>query len=82
MLRELAPELFAWAGAALLPVHGGDVRGGEGIEGIARALKPAQRLSEREHILATLADCGEDKALACQRLGISRTTLWRKLRAG
>jgi len=82
LLRELAPELFAWAGAALLPVHGGDVRGGEGIEGIARALKPAQRLSEREHILATLADCGEDKALACQRLGISRTTLWRKLRAG
>ena len=81
LLCELAPELCASAGA--VPSPAGDGGGGStGSEGRASALKPAQRLSEREHILATLAECGEDKALACQRLGISRTTLWRKLRAG
>ncbi|MEK6668047.1 MAG: propionate catabolism operon regulatory protein PrpR [Pseudomonadota bacterium] len=82
LLRELAPELCAVAGAAPSP-SGGEDSHGVGVSGDrAQALRPAQRLSEREHILATLADCGEDKALACQRLGISRTTLWRKLRAG
>jgi transcriptional regulator, propionate catabolism operon regulatory protein len=26
-----------------------------------------------------LAACGGDRTLACERLGISRTTLWRRL---
>lgn len=77
LLHELAPELCAAAGTLSSPA-GEDIGGSESS---AQALKPVQRLSEREHILATLADCGEDKALASQRLGISRTTLWRKLRA-
>ena len=82
LLRQLAPELFDGADAgeaAALPAwaEGGAPADAED----AQALKPAQRLSEREHILATLAACGGDKGLACQRLGISRTTLWRKLRA-
>lgn len=71
LLRQLAPELFDGAEADGAPADVED----------AQALKPAQRHSEREHILATLAACGGDKGLACQRLGISRTTLWRKLRA-
>ncbi len=33
------------------------------------------------HIQSVLAACQGDRALAAQRLGISRTTLWRKLRA-
>lgn len=36
--------------------------------------------AEMIHIQAVLAECGGDKARACQRLGISRTTLWRKLK--
>lgn len=32
------------------------------------------------HILNTLQACDGDRVLACQRLGISRTTLWRRLR--
>ncbi len=70
-LRTVAPELFATAPDA------------PGIGPVTRAdgeLRMAQRQGEREHILATLAACAGDKALACQRLGISRTTLWRKLR--
>ena len=46
----------------------------------ARTLQSTQRHLARDHILATVADCGGDKAEACKRLGISRTTLWRRLR--
>jgi propionate catabolism operon transcriptional regulator len=79
-LRFVAPELFAAApdasgGGHVAPTHA--VSGGIALKG---ALRPAKRQGEREHILATLATCSGDKALACQRLGISRTTLWRKLR--
>jgi DNA-binding NtrC family response regulator len=35
---------------------------------------------EREHILAVLARCGGSQPEAAARLGIGRTTLWRKLR--
>lgn len=31
------------------------------------------------HVRDVLAACGGDRALACERLGISRTTLWRRL---
>ncbi|MCH8179215.1 MAG: propionate catabolism operon regulatory protein PrpR [Proteobacteria bacterium] len=80
LLRQLAPELFGAGEGAMPPAAGG--AGVRAEAGDAQELKPAQRHSEREHILATLAACGGDKALACQRLGISRTTLWRKLREG
>jgi len=71
-LRQLAPELFAKAPSTVVD---GPTAADE------QALKPAQRHSERGHIEATLAACGGDKAAACERLGISRTTLWRKLKA-
>jgi len=32
-------------------------------------------------VVSTLASCGGDRELACKRLGIGRTTLWRKLKA-
>ena len=36
---------------------------------------------KNEHILKVLAECGGNKTLASQRLGISRTHLWRILKA-
>jgi len=54
--------------------------GGWGAVAKARTLQSTQRHLARDHILATVADCGGDKAEACKRLGISRTTLWRRLR--
>ena len=46
------------------------------------ALAQRRAESEREVIERTLRECGGDRALACARLGIARSTLWRKLRAG
>lgn len=71
-LKLVAPELFADAGrpaaaAAAAPEEG---------------LKASIALSERANIKQVLADCAGDRAEACRRLGISRTTLWRKLRSG
>ncbi|MDI1260926.1 propionate catabolism operon regulatory protein PrpR [Aquabacterium sp.] len=43
-------------------------------------LKARQAETERADILRVLAECGGDRALASERLGISRTTLWRKLK--
>jgi DNA-binding NtrC family response regulator len=36
---------------------------------------------KREHIFKVLAECGGNKTLAAQRLGMSRTHLWRILKA-
>lgn len=67
-LAELAPELFAPASAAV-PI------------GATSHLSQVGAMSERAHIEQVLAACGGDKAEACRRLGIGRTTLWRKLKA-
>lgn len=37
---------------------------------------------ELRHIQQVLADCGGDQGAAAKALGISRTTLWRRLKAG
>ncbi|TAK95087.1 MAG: propionate catabolism operon regulatory protein PrpR, partial [Aquabacterium sp.] len=42
--------------------------------------KQMQAQAERVEIMKVLADCDGDRALASEKLGISRTTLWRKLK--
>jgi transcriptional regulator, propionate catabolism operon regulatory protein len=46
----------------------------------APTLGDAGRSAERRHLLEVLQACDGDRARACARLGISRTTLWRRLR--
>jgi propionate catabolism operon transcriptional regulator len=47
---------------------------------VTASLKTSQAQAERSDIARVLAECGGDRLQACARLGISRTTLWRKLR--
>jgi len=44
------------------------------------AFKSMSRLPERDEILKTLEDCGYNRSEAARRLGMDRTTLWRKLK--
>jgi propionate catabolism operon transcriptional regulator len=46
------------------------------------SLKLSRLQQAQQDIQTTLLECGGDKALAASKLGISRTTLWRKLRQG
>ncbi|ESS37787.1 Propionate catabolism operon regulatory protein PrpR [Burkholderia cenocepacia KC-01] len=66
----IAPELFAAtpdaAGAA---------------DDDARTLQARRRRAEADEIRAVLDACGGDRDRACAMLGISKTTLWRKLSA-
>ena len=63
-LRELIPEIY---GRAVNP---------------AATAELAHRRSrlESDWVRQVLADCGGDRDEACRRLGIGRTTLWRKLK--
>ncbi|QNM94978.1 propionate catabolism operon regulatory protein PrpR [Chitinimonas koreensis] len=44
------------------------------------ALAATTEQVRRSHVEAVLAECGGDRTVAAERLGISRTTLWRLLR--
>jgi propionate catabolism operon transcriptional regulator len=87
-LHAVAPELFAvrtlnsaQAGRPSIIAGRSEARGSPTSSASrASSLKTRQTEAERAEILQVLADCGQDKALAAQRLGISRTTLWRKLK--
>lgn len=68
-LRSVAPEL--WAG-----VRVGVRAGPQASPGSTKSVAVGPDLA---HIQAVLAQCGGDRGQACQRLGISRTTLWRRL---
>lgn len=67
-LQLIVPELFAHHGAAdEAPTDSG--------------LRSTSRNAELGHILKTIDECGGNQIEACRRLGIGRTTLWRKLKA-
>jgi propionate catabolism operon transcriptional regulator len=76
-LQSTAPELFQRLGGA----GAGGVPSPTALPKPPSGLKAHQAELERAEILAVLAQCGGDRLAASQRLGISRTTLWRKLRA-
>jgi propionate catabolism operon transcriptional regulator len=46
----------------------------------AQGLRALRRADERSHVERVLEECGGDQGEAARRLGIGRTTLWRKLR--
>ncbi|RRS02518.1 propionate catabolism operon regulatory protein PrpR [Aquabacterium soli] len=70
-LRSVAPELFSGPTALQPPTEG------KGLQ----VRKGRQADAELAEILSVLAACGGDRAKASEQLGISRTTLWRKLKA-
>jgi len=68
LLQDTAPELFVPTSVPT-PTSAPPPPG----------LKARQAQADRAEILRVLQACGGDKALASEQLGISRTTLWRKL---
>lgn len=64
-LREIAPEMFALRAA----------------DSVGASLKVSARGRELAVIRATLAQCNGNQLEVCRRLGISRSTLWRRLRS-
>ncbi|KVL01805.1 propionate catabolism operon regulatory protein PrpR [Burkholderia cepacia] len=65
-LQAIAPELFA------APADAADTDD-------AQTLHARRRRAEADEIRAVLDACGGDRDRACAMLGISKTTLWRKL---
>jgi propionate catabolism operon transcriptional regulator len=64
LLPDIAPELF----------------GSQAEPGPMTAFAEGQKASERQYIQRVLDECNGNRALACERLGISRATLWRRLK--
>jgi propionate catabolism operon transcriptional regulator len=67
VLQSIAPELFVWQDAA-----GNDA---------ALTLRQRSRRVEADEIRAALEAFNGDRDQVCEALGISKTTLWRKLNA-
>lgn len=80
-VRPLLPRL-ARCGARIVPLWVGDAKVGEAVYLPAAALPEPRTLAEREReaIVATLESTGWRLTESARRLGISRTTLWRRLR--
>ncbi|KVN24918.1 propionate catabolism operon regulatory protein PrpR [Burkholderia pyrrocinia] len=66
-LRVIAPELFAVPADAAASADD------------APTLQARRRRAEADEIRAALDACGGDRDRACAMLGISKTTMWRKL---
>ena len=66
MLHSIAPEVFG---------HAQQVAA-------VQTLRQRSRRVEAEQVQAALDACGGDRDAACRALGISKTTLWRKLNSG
>jgi propionate catabolism operon transcriptional regulator len=67
VLRTIAPEIFAQPQAR--------------AKKTALTLRERSRHVEADEIRAALAACDGDRDAVCEALGISKTTLWRKLNA-
>ena len=67
VLRLIAPEVFAHSARGKTP---------------ALTLRERSRGVEAEEIRAALAAHDGDRDAVCAALGISKTTLWRRLQAG
>ncbi|SDP39622.1 transcriptional regulator, propionate catabolism operon regulatory protein [Ralstonia sp. 25mfcol4.1] len=85
-LQAAVPELFSGHDMAVLQPPPTDIPepGGAGPAGVAgtQSLAGVAKASQAEHIRRVLAECGGNRAAACAQLGISATTLWRRLREG
>ncbi|WP_430367297.1 propionate catabolism operon regulatory protein PrpR [Trinickia sp. NRRL B-1857] len=68
-MRTIAPELFAGR------------REARENAAASKTLRERSRRVEADQIRAALAACNGDRDEACRALGISKTTLWRKLNA-
>ncbi len=70
------------SGAVIEPAHLPDAISSPEGDIVSRALRTGYPLPalERELARRVLDECGGDRQRACERLGISRTTLWRRLR--
>jgi propionate catabolism operon transcriptional regulator len=78
-LQDLIPEIYAHnvgVPPAPLSIHSKTAH----IKMAAPKLAQRKSEVEIEHIKAVLAECGGDRDEVCRRLGIGRTTLWRKLK--
>ncbi|WP_069266351.1 propionate catabolism operon regulatory protein PrpR [Paraburkholderia nodosa] len=73
VLRSIAPEVFESRRAA----SGAAATAGEG----ALTLRERSLNTEADEIRAALDACNGDRDRACEMLGISKTTLWRRLSA-
>jgi transcriptional regulator, propionate catabolism operon regulatory protein len=71
VLRSIAPEVFDAFAAA----------DAAGPGGAALTLRERSLSLEAEEIRAALEACGGDRDRVCEMLGISKTTLWRRLAA-
>jgi Transcriptional regulator containing PAS, AAA-typ e ATPase, and DNA-binding domains len=77
-LQAAVPELF---GDGMLAPAEADAEHAAPATRPRRSLAGVKQSSEVEHIRRVLAECGGDRAAACHILGISPTTLWRRLKA-
>ena len=68
-LRAVIPELFARAEARMA-----------NAKAALPNMKAVSRSAESAHILKALEECGGNVAEASRRLGVSRSTLWRRLK--
>lgn len=71
-LQTLIPELFEGEGLQVRPTDGQPPKA---------SLRSYGKSRETEHVKQVLEDCHGDLEETARRLGISRTTLWRRLRA-
>jgi propionate catabolism operon transcriptional regulator len=92
LLAELVPEMGALDAAAYAFTPemqrldaAASVPSGRAVPpaaGRGERLKERGRASERALIERALAECGGDRDAVCRQLGISKSTLWRRLRQG